>query len=180
MAYFTAEITIILGVAMSGIIALLTFAIIQAHYTWYNLSPQGKSTTSVTYEFLGKSAEALVYSYVGVSVYTSIPGWWSWDLIIGETLIIIIGRIIGVIATFYLFRLCFKKKTINFKELLFITWGGMIRGAIAFALVLKIPWTCPSTEPECLEQDLYDVARSTTLVIVIATTLIFGTFMKQA
>lgn len=49
----------------------------------------------------------------------------------------------GVLAMFYLFRLCFKRKTINFKELVFIMWGGMIRGAIAFALVLKIPYTCP-------------------------------------
>jgi uncharacterized membrane protein YfcA len=32
-----------------------------------------------------------------------------------------------------------KKKTIKFKELLFIVYGGMIRGAIAFALVLNIP-----------------------------------------
>jgi len=128
---------------MSGIIALLVFSIIQAHYTWYNLSPQGKSTTSVTYEFLGKSAEALVYSYVGVSLYTSIPGFWSWSLIIGEMFIIIIFRIVAVICTFYLFRLCFKKKTINFKELLFIIYGGMIRGAIAFALVLKMPYSCP-------------------------------------
>lgn len=40
---------------------------------------------------------------------------------------------------FYTGRLCCKKKTINFNELCFITYAGMIRGAIAFALVLKIP-----------------------------------------
>jgi NhaP-type Na+/H+ or K+/H+ antiporter len=51
-----------------------------------------------------------------------------------------VGRLIAVIGTFYLFRLCFKKKTINFNELLFISYGGMIRGAIAFALVMMIPF----------------------------------------
>jgi NhaP-type Na+/H+ or K+/H+ antiporter len=137
--YFIAELTTILNTTMSGIIALLVFAIIQAHYTWYNLSPQGKSTTAVIYEFLGKSAEALVYSYVGISLYTSIPGFWSWSLIAFLLLTIIVGRIIAVIFTFYSFRLCCRKKTINFKELCFIIWGGMIRGAIAFALVLKLP-----------------------------------------
>lgn len=50
-----------------------------------------------------------------------------------------VGRIIGVFGTFYLFSLCFRKKTISFKELIFISYGGMIRGAIAFALVLTIP-----------------------------------------
>ena len=50
------------------------------------------------------------------------------------------GRLIAVMGTFYLFRLCFRKKTINFRELLFISYGGMIRGAIAFALVMMIPF----------------------------------------
>lgn len=164
---------------MSGIISLLSFAIMQAHYSWYNLSPQGKATTSVTYEFLGKTAEATVYSYVGISLYTSIPGYWSFALIMWQLIIIIVGRVVAVIGTFYLFRLCFRKKTINFRELLFITYGGMIRGAIAFALVLKIPFTCDNPDIECIPKDLYEMARSTTLVIVMATTLFFGTFMKK-
>lgn len=178
-SYFVASLIIILNVEMSGIIALLTFAIIQAHYTWYNLSPQGKATTSVTYEFLGKTAEAAVYCYVGISLYTCIPEFWSFSFIAWQFSIIVVGRIIGVIATFYLFRLCFRKKTINFRELLFIVYGGMIRGAIAFALVLKIAHECPIPgSNECYEDDLYMMARSTTLMVVLMTTLVFGTFMK--
>lgn len=126
ITYFTAQFIKILGLEMSGIISLLVFAIIQAHYTWYNLSPQGKATTAVTYEFLGKTAEAAVYTYVGLSLYTSLGGWWSIEWITAQLIIIIFGRIIAIIGTFYLFRLCFKKKTIEFKELMFITWGGMI------------------------------------------------------
>lgn len=181
-AYFIAEITTIIGTTMSGIIALLVFSIIQAHYTWYNLSPQGKTTTSVTYEFLGKAAEALVYSYVGISLYTSIPGYWSWSIIWFLTLVIIVGRVFGVICTFYTFRLCCRKKTISFNELMFIVWGGMIRGAIAFALVLKIPYAqyCTVDNANCYADDLYQCARSTCLVVVFITTLVFGTFMKQA
>lgn len=125
---------------MSGIISLLTCSIVQAHYTWYNLSPQGKSTTSVTFAFLGTTCEAAVYSYVGISLYATIPLYWSFTWITAQILIIIVGRLIAVIGTFYLFRLCFKKKTINFSELMFITYGGMIRGAIAFALVMMIPF----------------------------------------
>jgi len=136
LAYFTSNGTVILGVEMSGIISMLVFAIIQGHYTWYNLSPQGKATTSVTYEFLGRACEALVYSYVGLSLYSCLPGFWSFELIGWELLIIIVGRIVGVLITFYLFRLCFRKATISFRQLLFIIYGGMIRGAIAFALVL--------------------------------------------
>lgn len=64
--------------------------------------------------------------------------------------IIVFGRVIAVFSTFYLFRLCFKKKTINFNELCFITYGGMIRGAIAFALVMMIPYNdVNNSNPEC-------------------------------
>jgi NhaP-type Na+/H+ or K+/H+ antiporter len=56
-------------------------------------------------------------------------------------------------------------------------YGGMIRGAIAFALVLLIPFKCPTSE-ECMEEKIYEVYKSTCLVVVMATTLLFGTFMK--
>ena len=93
--------------------------------------------------------------------------------------IILVGRFIGIIAIFYLFRLCFRKKTINFNELMFICWGGMIRGAIAFALVLKIPTEC-AVATDCYSAEQYELATSTTLVIVMITTVFFGTFMKWA
>ena len=50
--------------------------------------------------------------------------------------IIIIGRIITVFCLEGLFKLCLKKGNISLKELIFISYGGMIRGAIAFGLVL--------------------------------------------
>lgn len=96
-------------------------------------------------------------------------------------MIVVIGRIIGVMATFYFFRMFFKKETISFPELCFITWGGMIRGAIAFALVMKIPYIggerCKNPE-YCYTKEQYDLAVSTCLMLVFITTLVFGTFMK--
>lgn len=88
---------------------------------------------------MGTAAEAAVYSYIGIALYSTIPTYWSFGFIFVELSIIIIGRIISVMGTFYTFRLCCRRKTINFRELCFITYAGMIRGAIAFALVLKIP-----------------------------------------
>jgi len=181
-AYFVTSLIVISGLEMSGIIALLVCAIIQGHYTWYNLSPQGKSTTSVTVAFLGATMEAAVYSYIGIALYSSIPTYWSWNFILIMFGIIVVFRIIGVLGTFYTARLCCRKKTIKFRELLFITYGGMIRGAIAFALVLKIEVVevCPPKNPKgCYTQDNYDLVVSTTLLIVMITTLLFGTFMKR-
>jgi len=53
ISYFVAGMTKLLDIEMSGIISLLMCGIIQAHYGWYNLSPQGQKTTVVTFTFLG-------------------------------------------------------------------------------------------------------------------------------
>ena len=34
---------------MSSIVTILTTSLVQSHYAWYNLSPQGKHVTSVTF-----------------------------------------------------------------------------------------------------------------------------------
>jgi NhaP-type Na+/H+ or K+/H+ antiporter len=86
-------------------------------------------------------AEAGVYSYVGIALYSQIPTWWSFGFVFIMFLIIVLGRLISVFSVFYSSRLCCKRKTINFRELCFISYAGMIRGAIAFALVLKLPVT---------------------------------------
>lgn len=130
----------------------------------------------MTFAFLGTTAEAAVYSYVGISLFATIPFYWSFSWITAQIIIIVVGRLLAVISTFYFFKLCFRKKTINFRELLFISYGGMIRGAIAFALVMLIPYNDGDSDSYTSEQ--YDIARSTTLIVVIFTTVIFGTFMK--
>ena len=140
-AYFTTGLIKINGLEMSGIIALLTFGILSSHYTYYSMSPQGRQTATLSFTFIGELAESAVYSYVGLALYSTIPTWWSWSFMFIQLFIIIAGRTGGVICTFYTCRLCFKKKTIAFNELLFITYAGMIRGAIAFALVLKITYS---------------------------------------
>ncbi len=153
ISYFIADLTIVAGIKMSGIISLLTCGIVMSHYTYYNLSEQGKVASTITFTFLGHSAEAGVYSYIAIALYSNIPGWWSFEFIIYETILIIFGRVAAIFATFYAFNQCFKSRTLNPKELLFISWGGVIRGAIAFALVLKIPiagtHTCTIKEEDC-------------------------------
>ena len=86
--------------------------------------------------------------------------------------IIIVGRCTAVGLAHLLFGLCSKKSDIAFKELLFIMYGGMIRGAIAFGLVLKIPEG--GGEDGFKERG---VVVTTTLAVVIITTVLFGSFM---
>ena len=180
VSYFVAELTVVMGLQMSGIISVLTCGVIQAHYTWYNLSPQGKSSTVVTFGFLGTAAEAAVYAYIGIGLYSLIPTWWSFSFSSIMFVMIVLGRICLVVGIFLLFQCCFRKKTLAINELFFISYGGMIRGAIAFALVLKIQ-VCEGTgedEKGCYTTEQYELSVTLTMIMVMVTTLLFGTFMK--
>ena len=65
VAYILAELW-----HVSGIISLLVCAIFQANYAWYNLSPQGKQSSVVIFQFLGFIAEAFVFAYLGLTFFS--------------------------------------------------------------------------------------------------------------
>ena len=179
ICYFTAAV-----IEQSEMISLLVCGIIMAHYTWYNLSPQGKTISSITISVFGSAAEATVFAYIGLCTFTYASGQgetssniWSISFIGWMTVVIILGRIMAVWLVHGMFRFCCcKMKDIDIKELIFISYGGMIRGAIAFGLVLKIPEHADPDKgiPEFKDRD-YVV--TTTLAVVIITTLFFGSFM---
>ena len=82
-------------------------------------------------------------------------------------LVILVGRFFGTVGLIYLLTLCKHKPRVSFKENLFIYFAGMIRGAIAFALVLNIDDSVQNRS----------VIVTTTLTLVLVTTLLFGTIM---
>ena len=164
MSYFLSEI-----LGQSGITSLVSCALVMAHYSWYNLSPQGKHVTSITFQTFGYGAEAFVFSFIGLSLMFYIDYPYSWQLIIAGFFIVIIGRFAGIAASYYMFE-CFKgdkSNKLTFREVSFLTFAAFIRGAIAFGLVENLDeHTFPHKK----------VIVSTTLCLVIASTIIFGSF----
>ena len=140
ISYFISNSIVINGTEMSGITSLLTCGIFQSHYTYYNLSPQGKTASLFVVTFMGTVAEAAVYSYIGIALLNAIPQYWSFPFIFAQFALIFVGRIFAVFAVYFGFRLCCKTRTLNIMEVVFISYAGMIRGAIAFALVLTLPY----------------------------------------
>jgi NhaP-type Na+/H+ or K+/H+ antiporter len=63
--------------------------------------------------------------------------------------------------------ICRHKPKVSVNELTYIWCAGLIRGAIAFGLVLRIPLTEPHR----------DVIVTTSLSLVLLTTIIFGSGM---
>lgn len=148
----------------SGIISLLTCGVAMAHYTWYNLSPQGKQSSFIVFQFLGYLTEAFVFAYLGLTFFSYGDLNWSPHLFVAELGVIIFGRMIGTIGLFSLLSCFGYKGGISMRELIFIWYAGMIRGAIAFGLVLRIDSSFKNR----------DVIVTTSLSLVIFTTVVFG------
>jgi NhaP-type Na+/H+ or K+/H+ antiporter len=103
-------------------------------------------------------------------MYSKYDDMWSPSFIIAMIIIVVVGRFASIFGAHFLFMGCCKKD-VRFKDLIFISYGGVIRGAIAFGLVLKIP-----EQPEVFKER--GVFITTTLSVVIFTTVLFGTFLK--
>ena len=163
-AYLSYVISEIMGA--SGIISLLTSGIVMAHYTFYNISAPGKTSTFFVFEFLGYAAEAFVFGYLGLTFFSYFELRWSPELFLVELVIILVGRGIGVFFTIAMLSCCCGYRShMSCKELIFCWYAGLIRGAIAFGLVLRI------------DNDVYenrDVIVTTSLSLVIFTTVLFG------
>ena len=138
--------------------------------------------SSVAISITGSAAESFVFAYMGLCTFTYAKSEhltgedypWSISFIGIMTAIIIVGRFIAVWTAHGIFKVCCKMKDIDMNELLFITYGGMIRGAIAFGLVLKIDDTIIDGETVFKERGCI---ITTTLACVIITTVGFGSFM---
>ena len=153
---------------ISGIISLLTCSVVMANYTWYNMSPQGKQSSVVIFKFLGFLAECFVFSYLGLTFFSYKAFEWSSELIMVEMIVILIGRGLGTFGLIGIMK-CFgyerdNPKKITWKELTFIWYAGLIRGAIAFGLVLRIDDAVPNR----------GVIVTTCLTLVVFTTIFFG------
>jgi NhaP-type Na+/H+ or K+/H+ antiporter len=148
----------------SGIIALLVSGVVMAKYSWYNLSPQAKQVTSIAFSVIAYAVEAFVFGYLGITFFSYIQLDWSWQLFIAMLIICCAGRFIGTIGIIKLFEITGYKSGIKFRDLIFISYAGIIRGAVAFGLVLRID---NSVEHR-------SVIVTTSLALVCFTTIFLG------
>ena len=139
------------------------------HYSWYNLSPQGKHVTSITFQTLGYFAEAIVFAFIGISAsFYEMHYQVSWQFIGAEFVIIMVGRFLAIYISYFLFSFCDKSASgkLSFRQMTFAAYAALIRGAIAFGLVTQLG-------DEVAERE---VLVSSTLALVIITTVFFGGF----
>ena len=110
------------------------------------------------------AVEAFVFGYLGITFFSYIEMDWSWQLFIAMLIICCVGRFIGTIGIIKIPELFGYKSGISFKDLVFISYAGIIRGAVAFGLVLRID--------ESVEHR--SVIVTTSLALVCFTTTFLG------
>lgn len=111
--------------------------------------------------------EGFVFIYLGVTLFSFGNLRWSFDLFIVLLFIIFFGRFIGTVGFVQLLQRCGLQSGLTFKQQIFIWFAGMIRGAIAFGLVLRIDDDFKNR----------DVIVTTSLALVIFTTVVFGSLL---
>jgi len=109
--------------------------------------------------------QAFIFSYLGISFFSFAHLDWSPSLIGVMLGICILGRFGGTLGLIGLLRLCGYDSGIKWKEVFFIGYAGLIRGAIAFGLVLRI---------DASQVDSRSVIVTTCLSLVVFTTIFFG------
>ncbi len=121
---------------------------------------------------IGFCCEAFIFAYLGLVFFFYLKRAWSFSLIAFELPVICISRFVGIFGLIFLMRfLCCKKPFLSMGELTFQWFAGLIRGPIAFGLVLRL-----DSEPDIV-QPRKDIIITSTLVLVIFTTIVFGSIM---
>jgi len=113
---------------------------------------------------IGFACEAFCFAYLGLTYFSYVEYSFSKQLCILLFCIIIVGRATAVIGFIQVLRLFGHDAQASVSELCFITYAGLIRGAIAFGLVLRLDDSLPQRA----------VIVTTSLTLVIVTTVFYG------
>jgi NhaP-type Na+/H+ or K+/H+ antiporter len=154
---------------LSPIVTLLFSGIFMSNYAFYNLSFQAREESSVVSRMLSNIAEAFVFTYLGLTLISSIQKSFCLSFIIIEFFVVLGGRIFAIFGLSYIIRLLnvksFRMKT---SQKGIMSCAGSIRGAIAFGLAISI---------ETSNELHREIIVGSTLILVFFTTIVFGALM---
>ncbi|XP_058792951.1 sodium/hydrogen exchanger 8 [Phymastichus coffea] len=150
------------GIHLSGIMAILFNGIVMSHYTHFNLSTVTQITMQQTMRTLAFIAETCVFAYLGLALF-SFKHKVEPALVIWSIILCLIGRAANIFPLALLVNK-FREHQIT-RKMMFIMWFSGLRGAISYALSLHLNFSDETTR---------HVMITTTLIIVLFTTLVFG------
>ncbi|KAJ6235966.1 sodium/hydrogen exchanger 8 [Anaeramoeba flamelloides] len=148
-------------IGLSGIAAALFCGIVDAHYSFNNLSKRSKIMTKDCIHLISYISETFVFVYLGLATFT-FTHFFRADVIIFSLIICLIGRAIHIFPLSALINHFRKEERKLPKRKQFIIFYSGLRGAVAFCLSLYLQ------TPEG------HVIMTSTLAIIFFTVFIFG------
>lgn len=159
-SYFFAEMC-----TLSGIMSLFFAAITMSHYNVTNITEMTQHTTHQAYKTIAQICETFVFVYIGVTAGIGASPLvyelqWSFTMVVCTIFCILLGRFFNIYPLTWILNRYRNLKIPG--RMQFPMWFAGLRGAVAFALSLRVPTTGGP----------YIV--STTLCVVMFTTLVMG------
>ncbi|GAB5588505.1 monovalent cation:H+ antiporter [Umbelopsis nana] len=153
------------GAQMSGIVTLLFTGITLKHYAYDNMSRHSKKTTKSMFQVLSQLSENFIFIYLGVNLFTQEDTMFKPLFIFLTTIFICVARYFAVAPLSALVNAACKylgkPPQLPRSHQVMLFWSGL-RGAVAFALAAG------------LTGESGPAMRTTILVVVVLTVLIFG------
>ncbi|KAJ3427518.1 sodium/hydrogen exchanger [Anaeramoeba flamelloides] len=158
MSFFLAE-----EIGLSGIASILFCGIIDAHYSFNNLSEKSQHLTKEWIHLTAFVSETFVFVYLGLAAF-SFTHSFKWKLILLSLLLCLISRALNIFPLSFVHNRLRNEKMQISSKYQFVFWFAGLRGAIAFALSI------------ILEDENSNILMSTTLTIVFFTVFVLGGF----
>ncbi|KAJ3348076.1 monovalent cation:H+ antiporter, CPA1 (nhx1) [Allomyces javanicus] len=170
---------------LSGIVSLLFAGITLKHYAYESLSRRAQLTTTYLFSTLAQLSENFIFIYLGIALFTQQAEGAFSVLVVALTLVaILVARYVSVFPVAAVINWAGRWRArrsssgtsstrpphdvIPRNHQIMLWWAGL-RGAVSFALALEV--SSPTNAP---------MIQTTTLLIVIATVVIFGGTVPQA
>ena len=159
-------------VKLSPIIALQTFGMFSAQFTFFNLSFQGREESSIVSRMVSFISEGFIFVYLGLSSISFLVESFSFTFVFYQIFILLACRTATVFFISWLMNKLFKGSfNLKYSDKGIMSFAGTIRGSIAFGL---------ATTLELSNKLNKSLLLSSTLSLVIITTLVFGALMPNA
>ncbi|KAK8858738.1 sodium/hydrogen exchanger 3 [Kwoniella newhampshirensis] len=154
------------GIAMSGIVSLLFCGITLKHYAFHTMSKRTQRTTKYMFAVLAQLSENFIFIYLGLNLFTQDVQVFKPLFILVSAIAVMASRYAAVFPLSELINWIYHTRGQRHEELphsyqMMLFWAGL-RGAVGVALAAGITG------------DNADALRTTILVVVVLTVIVFG------
>ncbi|KAK4684381.1 hypothetical protein P7C73_g5799, partial [Tremellales sp. Uapishka_1] len=154
------------GLSMSGIVSLLFCGITLKHYAYHTMSRRTQKTTKYMFAVLAQMSENFIFIYLGLNLFIQDVQVFKPLFILVTVIAVMASRYAAVFPLSELINWVYHTRGQRHEELphsyqMMLFWAGL-RGAVGVALATGITG------------DNADALRTTILVVVVLTVIVFG------